>query len=231
MTAEVTAQDAKRDRIYLMTAVRTGKTPKALEFANPACRPEGSLPPLVLNLISDQPRGMDAALGRVPKRNAAAYVRAIRAAKDRSIHLNIDDSGGDGDGALAIARALLEHECAVSAAIIGRCSSGAAIIALAADSHRRSIVAEGSVLIHGARRIFTPEAWENHKRLPSDTKIGINDQLCDIDDAFAAIIGARLDVSDETARQWLAADEKWTAATALAKGFVQSIAADLEAVS
>src|SRR5204863_6088420 len=85
--------------------------------------------------------------------------------------------------------------------------------------HRRSIVADGSVLIHSARRIFTPEQWANFRRLPPETKQAINDSLNDIDDAFSALLRARLGVSDEVARRWLNEDKKWTAAAAIEHGF------------
>src|SRR5260370_14064458 len=147
----------KGDTIYVMTAV-SREIPKAPPvFPNPAERPEGKLPPLALDIVSEVPRGVDIAMGRAPQRNAAKFVNAIRSAGDRSIQVSIDDAGGDGDDALAIAVALLQHKFGVRCRIIVRCSSGAAIIALAADRHRRSIVADGSVLIHEARRIFTPD--------------------------------------------------------------------------
>jgi len=97
--APVAREDGpKGDTIYMMTALPR-KTPKLLALPQPMeCRPEGTRPPLVLNLVSDGvPRGVDIAMGRVPRRNAAAVVTAIRsAAGNRSIHLNIDDAGGNG---------------------------------------------------------------------------------------------------------------------------------------
>ncbi len=72
--------------------------------------------------------------------------------------------------ALAIATALLQHQFAVHCRITGRCSSAAAFVALAAD--RRTIVSGGCVLLHTARRLCTPEQWENVKRLKSMPFIG-----------------------------------------------------------
>src|SRR5437588_10253980 len=126
------------DTIYMIEAVPR-KTPKFPELPRPLeCRPEGSLPPLVMNFASDVSCGTDLALGRIPQRNAADFVRAIQSAGDRSIFCNIDCAGGDG-GALKIAIALLQHKYAVSCHVTGRCSSATVLIALAADRHRRSI--------------------------------------------------------------------------------------------
>src|SRR5258708_39976379 len=55
--------------------------PKPLpEFPNPAGRPEGSLPPLVLEFFSEVPKGLDIALGKVRPRNTEVFLSAIRAA-------------------------------------------------------------------------------------------------------------------------------------------------------
>jgi hypothetical protein len=65
-----------RDVIYMIVAAPR-KTPRPPDLPRPMeCRPEGSRPQLVINLISDVPRGVDVALGRVPQRNAADFVRA-----------------------------------------------------------------------------------------------------------------------------------------------------------
>ncbi len=213
------------DVIYLMTA-SPRKTPKFPEFPNPARRPEGSLPPLVINIVSEVSNGTDLALGRIPQRNSANFVNAIRAAGDRSIQVKIDCAGGDGDGALQIATALLQHEFAVHCRIVGRCSSGATFIALAADT--RSIIDSGSVLVHAACRLCTPTQYEAVRRLAAKDKQEIYDSLNDLDDAQVSLLETRLGVSEATARKWLNEDRKWTAAEALERGFVDSITADME---
>ncbi|MGY4504217.1 ATP-dependent protease ClpP protease subunit [Bradyrhizobium sp. GM24.11] len=199
--------------------------PKDLpQFPNPAPRPEGALPPLHLRFFSEVPKGVDIALGRVPQRDAAAYVRAIGAAGNRSIICHVNCAGGDGDGALAIATALLEHKYRVACRIGGRCSSGAALIALAAD--HRAIVPSGYVLVHTARRLCTPQQWEAILRLPEGEREEINNQLADLDDACSAMLQTRLGVSDHTARCWLGEDRKWPASEALERGFLHEIVAD-----
>ena len=53
--------------------------PKPLPvFPNPPRRPEGDLEPLVLRFFSEVSKGIDIAMGRVPQRNTAAFLNAIR---------------------------------------------------------------------------------------------------------------------------------------------------------
>jgi hypothetical protein len=99
--------------IYRVGA-RPRSVPKPLPvFPNPAPRPEGSLPALVLNFFSEISNGTDLALGKIPKRDASAFVQAIRTAGPRTIICNVDCAGGDADENLAIAIALLRHPFAV----------------------------------------------------------------------------------------------------------------------
>src|SRR6266404_4763727 len=100
---------APQDEVVYMIIATPRKTPKFPEFPNPARRPEGSLPPLLINIVSEISNGTDLALGRIPQRNSANFVSAIRSAGNRSIHVIIDCAGGDAEGALAIATALLQH--------------------------------------------------------------------------------------------------------------------------
>jgi ATP-dependent protease ClpP protease subunit len=213
-----------------MIEAKPRSQPKPLPvFPNPAPRPDGSLPPLVLEFFSEVPDGIGLALGKVPKRDAAAYVRAIRNAGPRSIICKINCAGGEADGALAIATALLEHQFAVHCHVIRRCCSAAAFIALAAD--KRTIVEDGYVLLHRARRLCTPEQWDSVRRLHASEQQAINNSLADIDDASAVLLRDRLGVSEATARSWLNGDKRWTAEEAIEKGFCSSIAADLEIAS
>lgn len=211
--------------IYMIVAAPR-KTAKLHEFPNPGCRPEGLSPPFVINIVSELSNATDLALGKIPQRNAGAFVRAIQAAGKRSIQVNIDCAGGDGLDALAIASALLQHEFAVSCRIVGRCSSSAVFIALAADKDRRTIVADGYILVHASRRLCTQEQWEAVQRLAPHSRQAIDDSLNDIDDAASALLQARLGVSDARAREWLQEDRKWNAAEAIECGFVSAIAED-----
>ena len=72
------------------------------------------------------------------------------------------------------------------------------------------------------------EAGPRMRPKPNVEKQAINDGLADVDDASAVLLQARLGVSEETARGWLAEDCKWDAATALKRGFVHAIATDDE---
>lgn len=196
--------------------------PKALpEFPNPAMRRAGLLPPLVLRFQSDVPRGVDVALGRHPRRHAAGYLRAIDGAGNRSIVCDVDCSGGDANSAIEIARALLKHPYSVTARIIGRCSSAAVFIALAADN--RVIDANGTVLIHKAARICTKAQFEALRLLSAEDKAAIDESLNDTDDATAALLVTRLGVSESVARAWMGENRKWSATEALLKGFVSAV--------
>lgn len=209
------------ETVYVIRAsARTQR--KALPvFPNPACRPEGAEAPLVLEFFSSVPEGIDIALGRVPKRDTAAYLREIREAGNRSIRCEIDDAGGDGAAALEIAMALLQHRFRVSAHIVGRCSSSAIFFALAADE--RSIVPNGTVLIHRAARICARSQYEAMCRLSAAEKNIIDESLSHSDDVTAALLTSRLDISEETARGWMAEGRKWSASEALDHGVVNSI--------
>lgn len=207
--------------IYMIVAAPR-KTAKYPDLPRPLeCRPEGSLPPLVLNFVSGVPRGVDVALGRIPRRDSAAFVQAIRSADNRSININIDCAGGDAEGALQIADALLRHKFAVTCVITGRCSSMAVAIALAADV--RSIIEAGSVLLHGVRYYFTPAQYDMARRLPAKEKQELEGSLNDFDDKQVVLLMQRLGVSEATARRWLAEEKPWTAVEALARNFVHAI--------
>ncbi|MHC2619430.1 ATP-dependent protease ClpP protease subunit [Bradyrhizobium huanghuaihaiense] len=213
--------DLSAETIYVIQA-SPRKQPRALpEFPNPTSRPEGAEAPLVLEFHSEVSKGIDLALGRVPKRDTERYLRAISGAGNRSIHCEIDDAGGDGDAAVAIALALLRHPYRVTARIAGRCSSAAVFIALAADQRR--IAPAGSVLIHRAARICTRTQTHALMRLPAADREAISDQLNDIDDATISLLKSRLGVSEETARAWMREDRKWSAAEALQLRFVDHI--------
>jgi ATP-dependent protease ClpP protease subunit len=118
----------------------------------------------------------------------------------------------------------LQHQFAVHCRIVGRCSSAAAFIALAADT--RTIAKTGYVLLHTARRLATMDQWEAIQRSPLHERRAINDGLADINDASAVLLRDRLGVSEEVARRWLNADEKWTAAEAIERGFAIAAADD-----
>jgi hypothetical protein len=81
--------------VCLITAVPRGQ-PKPLPIFpnNPAPRSEGSLEPLVLDFFSEIPDGTELALGKVPQRDTAAFLRAIREAGNRTIVCRINCAGG-----------------------------------------------------------------------------------------------------------------------------------------
>jgi ATP-dependent protease ClpP protease subunit len=210
-----------------MIEARPRSQPKPLPvlFPNPGPRPEGSGSPIGLNFYSGVLDGAVHVQGRAPEINTELFLRAIKVAGNlgRTIICRINSAGGNGASHLALATALLRHRFAVHCEIVGRCSSGSAFIALAADTRR--ISADGYVTLHNSRRLCSPEQWDAILALPQDAKNEINDSLADMDDASAALLMARLDVPEATARQWLAENRKWSAAEALERGFVHSVIA------
>ncbi|MGY4399871.1 ATP-dependent Clp protease proteolytic subunit [Bradyrhizobium sp. USDA 3315] len=210
-----------REMVYQIRAIPR-REPKPLPtFPGPRTRPVGEGPPLRLLLFSAVHDAVDVALGRVPERDTSVYLRAIRKAGNRTILCLIDCVGGDGDGALFIAQALLEHPYRVACQIVGRCSSAAVMIALAAD--RRDIVADGSVLIHRSMRLAVQSQFDAMRRLPAADKEAINESLNDTDDAIASLLVTRLGVAEQMARQWMIEDSRWSATEALERGFVEEI--------
>ncbi|WP_456785004.1 ATP-dependent Clp protease proteolytic subunit [Bradyrhizobium sp. USDA 4516] len=192
------------------------------QFPNPSCRTQGAGTPLVLEFFYKPPSAVDYAMGKVPRRDVAAYVLSIHESHDRSIVLNIDDAGGVADDALQIALALLAHPRHVEARITGRCSSSAVLLALSADA--RTIVPEGQVLVHAAVRCYTEQRFKAVQFLSAEDRNAINESLCDTDDVTTSLLTARLGVTEQTARAWIAENRTWNATEALANGFVHSIA-------
>lgn len=207
--------------IYVLRAAPPQQAAPLPEFPNPSRRRDGAEPALVLEFFSDVPSGIDVALGKMPKRDTEGYLRAIRAADNRTIIAEIDDAGGDAASALTIATALLQHPWRVTAKVVGRCSSAAVYVALAADE--RKILAGGSVLIHRAARICTHEQFEALRLLSADDRKAMNESLNNSDDAIASLLTARLGVSEVVARGWMSEERKWTSAEALANGFVSEV--------
>lgn len=223
MAAEAITSNIPPATVYVMRADPRTEPKPLPEFPNPGCRPAGLLTPMVLRFESDVPKGIDLAQGRHPRRDTAAYLRAIDGAGNRSIHCEISCAGGEGPSALAIADALLRHPYSVTARIVGRCSSAAVLIALAADE--RTIVSDGSVLIHKAARICTKEQFDALRLLSAMEKDKINTSLCDSDDQTVALLMTRLGVAEEVARGWMGENRKWSAAESLAQGFVSEVMA------
>ncbi|MGX1322679.1 ATP-dependent protease ClpP protease subunit [Bradyrhizobium sp. USDA 377] len=215
------ARPRSDETIYTVWARPRSKQKALPVLPNLATRPEGREPALTLKFYSKVPRGIDLALGQVPERDTDSFVRAISGAGNRSIHCEIDCAGGDGRSALAIAVALLQHPYSVRVRIVGRCSSGAVYIALAAD--HRSIVPDGSVLIHRTARICVRSQFESLRKLPAADLEAMNNSLSDLDDVFVALLTARLGVSEEVARRWMIENRKWSATEALERGFVNVI--------
>ncbi|MCP1844416.1 ATP-dependent protease ClpP protease subunit [Bradyrhizobium sp. USDA 4524] len=209
------------ETLYQIRAIPRCEPKPLPAFPGPGFRPEGVGPPLRLALFSPVRDGVEIALGRVPERDTSVYLRAIREAGNRGIRCLIDCAGGDGDEALLIARALLAHPYRVECQIVGRCSSAAVMIALAAD--HRSIVADGTVLIHRSMRLAVQSQFDAMRMLPAAEKDAINASLNDVDDAIASLLVTRLGVAEQTARQWMLEDRQWSATEALECGFADAI--------
>ncbi|MGY4170957.1 ATP-dependent Clp protease proteolytic subunit [Bradyrhizobium sp. USDA 4529] len=214
-------QPASQEMMVVVNAVPR-RQPKPLPtFANPSRRPHGSEPALILEFVSQVPTLIDIAMRRVPRRDAAACVRSIQEVGDRDIVLTIDDAGGLSDDAVAVASALLAHPRSVEAQIVGRCSSSAVLLALAADI--RTIAPGGRVLIHESLRVYTEQQFAAVQRFSAADRNAINESLCDSDDVTVSLLICRLGVTEQTARAWMAEGRSWNASESLANGFVDAI--------
>lgn len=85
-------------------------------------------------------------IGDITVESALPLFRAISAARKDSIELDIDSRGGNALCSLALFELLITHPHRVVANIVGRASSGAAIVAMGADLRR--IIRGGRVLLH-----------------------------------------------------------------------------------
>ncbi|MGL3208310.1 ATP-dependent Clp protease proteolytic subunit [Bradyrhizobium sp. BR 1433] len=175
-----------------------------------------------MEFFSEPPSAVDYAKGKAQRRDVAAYLQSINDARDHSIVLKIDDAGGVADDALQIALAVLAHPWRVEAQIIGRCSSSAVLLALSADV--RTIAPEGRVLVHAAVRCYGEQQFKAMQFLSAEERHAINESLCDTDDVTTSLLKSRLDVTEQTARAWIAENRIWNATEALTNGFVHSIA-------
>lgn len=208
-------------QIHLIQADEA-RQPKTLPvFPNPTGgRPDGDEPPLVLEFHSPVLPAADIAAGKMPRLDIAAYLKAILSAHGRSIYLNIDYAGGRALDVIPIATALVQHSWHVTARIV-RASSSGAFLALSADW--RTIVPNGTVLVHRAARFATQPEFEALMALPADEKTAINSSLQATDDVTASLLVSRLGVSELVARRWMTEARSWCAAEAIERGFVHSI--------
>lgn len=214
-------QPCSADTIFVINANPRSQPKAPPAFPNPGKRPEGSEPPLVLDFRSPVLTEADIASGKMPRRETETYLRSIRDARDRSIIVKIDDAGGRAVDVLPIALALLQHPLRVEAKIIGRCSSSAVYLALAADV--RSVVPIGTVMVHRAARICTSAQFEAMRLLSADAKAAISESLNGCDDVTEAFLTSRLGVSGKVARDWMRENRAWSAREALERGFVDMI--------
>lgn len=205
----------------MLPPARPLDTPLSVSVRVPSARPEGTLPRICIAIVSDIPKAAELASATRVERNANDFVRLIRAARDRTIWIDIDCAGGASDPARTIAAALLAHRNAVHVRIVGRCSSSAVIIAMAGDDC--TIARDGAVLLHRARRYFTPEGHRKFLKLPLAKRIAIADGMNAADDEQVALLMQRTGRPLATVRRWLAEDQVWSADEAVSNGFADFV--------
>lgn len=205
----------------MMPPQRPLNTPLRLSVRVPKARPDGRLQSVRLAIVSEVASAAACAAGARPDLPASYLVRVIRAAQDRSIYVDIDHAGGMVEPARAITAALLAHRWAVHVRILGRCSSSAAVIAMAGDSC--AIAPAGTVLLHRTRRYYTRDGYREFLKLPLAERVAIADGMFAIDDEQVALVMARTGRPLSTVRSWFEADRKWSATEAVDNGFADYI--------
>jgi ATP-dependent protease ClpP protease subunit len=184
-------------------------------------RPAGSRPPLFLSLVSDVPKARDVALRAASEFRAADYASQIEAVRDCSIVIAIDCSGGAVTEAMKFYQALRRHPYSVRAYIIGRASSSAPIIALAADE--RFMAADATVMLHEPRLVLTKDKLAELRALPVDQRRQIVERGAQFATALADILSAHCGCSTDDARAWMKAERTWSAAEAMKFGLATHI--------
>jgi len=194
---------------------------RELKVADAPPRRPGSGPVVNLLIKSAQPTAEEIATGTRQERNTQAYIDAVHDAADMNICVTIDCWGGRGDGAHALANALLAHPWHVETHIVGRCASGTCLIALAGD--RRLMAQTATILIHGARLIMTPDDYARLYNMPKPAQDAVLDRLSLSDAQTEAFIVARTKLPRRVVRGWLKTEHEMSANEALACGFVTEL--------
>lgn len=139
--------------------------------------------------------------GEITIEGSVALFAAIEAARCNTIEIEIDSGGGSALAALALYELLILHPRQVATTIVGRCSSGAAIVAMAGD--RRCIVASGTVMLH---LTTGPNEWRDH-----------------VDDLAARIFSDATGQPDHLVDAWHAGEATFNAAEAVTAGLAHEI--------
>lgn len=197
--------------------------PKRFGIPPRRLRPEGTLPPLVIDLISRVPTNDEVRRwlngGSFPGLRADAS-DVLRAA-NRSIDIHIDSIGGDGEAAAEMTLALLAHQWRVRARIVGACASCAPKIALAADEV--VIAPRARVTFHRPFVLMSLAQYEAHRDAPQEVQEGMEERLRELDAFAVDLIATRMNVTHQAAREMLTAQRTWTAAEAVAVGFADRL--------
>lgn len=144
--------------------------------------------------------------------SAAAFVAELEKITAPTIHVRINSGGGDVFDSLAIFNALQRHPSHVVTWNDGLAASGASIVLIAGDEVKTA--KNASLMIHGAWSIIAGDA--DDLRDAADVLQGITDTLGEM---YVTRTGAAL----ADVQTWMS-EEKWfTAAEALALGFVDAI--------
>jgi len=147
--------------------------------------------------------------------DSESFVKQLNALDVSTIHLRINSPGGDVFDARAIQTALKAHKANVIAHIDGLCASAATYVALAANE---IIMSDGAFfMIHKGWTFALGNADEMR------STAGLLDK---IDDSIANDYNKKTEIDKDELIQMMS-DETWfSAAEALEKGFIDSIAGD-----
>ena len=191
-----------------ITVAAMGSSTRATLPAPVSGRPAGEGEPTTIELRGDIGSG----------KNAADRVLALMGNPERvnrTIVLNIDSNGGNFHDAMKIYRALAAWPRSVFANI-KRAASGAAIIAMGADT--RIITPDGTMFLHPVSARFDDGESYNSRQLLDLAKETLG-HLKDLVDVVA--LGTDLD--RETVEPWCTSETEFDAGTALSVGLVHAI--------
>lgn len=135
----------------------------------------------------------------------------IKLAHGRNIDIEINSPGGDATRSIGLSRALTRHNSHVVASIVGQGSSGAALVALAADERR--IDCRAKMLLH--RPVIT--------RPNGAPFVDQMEVISTVMGRMSEIIADATGHSRSTARKWLNAEVEFNADMALQAGLATSI--------
>jgi ATP-dependent Clp protease, protease subunit len=135
----------------------------------------------------------------------------VQRAKGRSIAVNIDSDGGNLEVAIAVYQAMAQHDRRIETRIVGKALSAAAMLAMAGD--KRLIARDGNLLFHAPHLELVAT-----ETLTAPTLRAVASHIDGLRSVMTQIVAKRAGLPLATARNWVAAGRRFSAATAIQAG-------------